>query len=108
MKKLSILFLLVILLAALGLSAYSFTPLPAPVSGRESLQPGSVVGSDPFKGPEQVELQTRPTRTPRPTGTPVTIPPPSDPETTNMMIGFAIIAGLVVALGVWVNRSSRQ
>ena len=44
------------------------------------------------------------TRTPRPTATPLTIPPPSDPESTQQMIGFGVFVVLVILFGVLINR----
>lgn len=80
---------------------------PGSSSGSEIL-PDHLDSSSFIERSGQEEFQAKATRTPRPTGTPVPQPPPSDPETTNMMIGFSVIAALVVLLGVWVNRSSRS
>jgi hypothetical protein len=43
-------------------------------------------------------------RTPRPTATPVTIPPPADPASSNLMIIIAGLIVLVILMGVWFNR----
>jgi hypothetical protein len=48
-----------------------------------------------------------PTRTPRPTSTPVPIPPAADPNATSLMILFGLITVIVVIVGVWLNRSDR-
>lgn len=55
---------------------------------------------------EQVEppAPVTPTRTRKPTATPVPIPPPSDPAKARMMIGFGVLAVLVIIIGVWINR----
>ena len=45
-----------------------------------------------------------PTRVPRPTATPLTIPPPSDPGRSHIMVGFGVLAAIVVVVGVWINR----
>jgi hypothetical protein len=46
------------------------------------------------------------TRTPRPTSTPLTIPPPSDPETSRIMVAFGVLAVIVVIVGLWLNRKN--
>jgi hypothetical protein len=61
--------------------------------------------SSPNTATETGDSNSKPTRTPRPTGTPVPIPPPSDPNTNSMLIGFGIIAVLVVLFGVWMYRT---
>ena len=43
------------------------------------------------------------TRTPRPTNTPPVVPPAADPVRSNWMIVLAVMAVLVVLLGVWIN-----
>jgi hypothetical protein len=43
------------------------------------------------------------TRTPRPTKTPAVIPPPADPVRSNWMIAIAILAVIVVFIGLWIN-----
>lgn len=45
-----------------------------------------------------------PTHTSRPTITPPAVPPPADPRHANMMILFAILAVMVVLIGVWINQ----
>ncbi|MCI0520729.1 MAG: hypothetical protein L0Z70_10815 [Chloroflexi bacterium] len=45
-----------------------------------------------------------PTRTPRPTPTPLLVPPPSDPDTTHLMVIFGVIAVTVVLFGIFLNR----
>lgn len=43
-------------------------------------------------------------KTPRPTPTPLLIPPPADPNTTNLMICFSLIMISVILFGLWINR----
>lgn len=54
--------------------------------------------------PTEEQRAARPTRTPRPTATPPTIPPPSDIEKNNLMIGFGLLIVIVICIGVWINR----
>jgi hypothetical protein len=49
-------------------------------------------------------LAIQATRTPRPTATPVIVPPPADPTSSNLMIVFAGLIVVVILLGVWINR----
>jgi len=46
------------------------------------------------------------TRTPRPTATPVTVPPPTDPNRVTMMVAFGFLTVIVVLVGVWINRKN--
>jgi hypothetical protein len=55
--------------------------------------------------PEKKNLA--PTRTPRPTTTPMPIPPSANPNATTLMIIFGLIAVIVVIVGVWLNRSEK-
>jgi hypothetical protein len=48
-----------------------------------------------------------PTRTPRPTSTPMVIPPSANPSTTTLMILVSLIAVIVVVVGVWLNRPEK-
>jgi len=73
----------------LALQEPSATPTPIPA---------------PSDTPEP-KPQRRPTRTPGPTSTPLTIPPPQDPGTTQMMLAFGLLVVLVILFGVWLNRS---
>jgi hypothetical protein len=59
----------------------------------------------PTQPPEKKNLA--PTRTPRPTTTPVLIPPAANPNATSLMILFGLIAVIVVIVGVWLNRSDK-
>jgi hypothetical protein len=49
-------------------------------------------------------MANQPTRTPRPTATPVIVPPPADPTSSNLMIILAGLIVLVILLGLWINR----
>ena len=46
----------------------------------------------------------QPTRTPRPTPTPLVIPPPADPNSSNLIVLLGILSVLIVLVGVWLNR----
>jgi hypothetical protein len=53
-----------------------------------------------------VQAETpEPTRAPRPTSTPIAIPPPSDPGTIQLMVIFGILVVLVVIFGLLLNRN---
>jgi hypothetical protein len=41
---------------------------------------------------------------PRPTPTPLLIPPPANPATTNSIIGMSVIMISVILFGLWINR----
>jgi len=43
------------------------------------------------------------TKTPEPTRAPLPTPPPSDPDTTSMIILFGILLGVIVLFGMVVN-----
>jgi len=43
-------------------------------------------------------------KTPRPTATPLIIPPPTDIKTSRIIIFLGAIALLIVVFGVWINR----
>jgi hypothetical protein len=58
----------------------------------------------PVEPPTETPEPPDPTRTPKPTSTPIATPPPADPETINMMIIFGVIAVIVIIIGVWINR----
>jgi hypothetical protein len=62
---------------------------------------------------ENLELSATPTsldnkgqkqKTTRPTPTPLLIPPPSDPRTTDLIIVMSIIMISVILFGLWINR----
>jgi hypothetical protein len=57
----------------------------------------------PFVAPEKSGPATR---TPRPTATPVTVPPPTDPNRVMMMVAFGFLTVIVVLVGVWINRKN--
>lgn len=57
---------------------------------------------------ETVLNQLEPTKTPRPTRTPLTIPPPQNETQTNLMIMFMALAVVVVIIGVWLNRERKR
>ncbi len=54
--------------------------------------------------PSDITLHGRPTRTPRPTATPLVIPPPSDPVKTNQMVVMGSFVVLVIVFGILINR----
>jgi hypothetical protein len=65
--------------------------------------------ASPSPAPLPTETQTphgKPTRTPRPTSTPPTIPPPQDPGATRMMVGFGVLIVIVILFGLWLNRKN--
>jgi len=48
-----------------------------------------------------VTLTAKPTRTPRPTSTPVSLPPSPNPTITNLMVILGIITVMIILFGVW-------
>jgi hypothetical protein len=64
---------------------------------------GSPVPED-FVQAETPEYTNTP-RAPRPTPTPIAIPPPSNPGTIQMLVFFGILVVLVVILGLLLNRN---
>lgn len=63
------------------------TPLPTPT-------PSAI--PDPTKTPE-------PTKRRKPTATPLEIPPPSDPGTSNLMVGFGVFIVVIILIGIGMN-----
>jgi len=55
--------------------------------------------------PAMQPLAAHATRTPKPTSTPIPIPPPSNPTLSNLMILIAGLILLVILFGVWINRT---
>lgn len=49
-----------------------------------------------------------PTKTPKPTSTPVPIPPSSDPQTTRILILFSTLIVIVIIFGILYNRHRFQ
>jgi cyanophycinase-like exopeptidase len=47
-----------------------------------------------------------PSRTPRPSATPLAIPPPANPGSINLMIGFGMVALVVILIGLLINYRS--
>jgi len=64
--------------------------------------------NDPLDHVSIAKVQSEPTKTPRPTITPPTIPPPQNEAQTNMMILFMALAVMVVILGLWLNRERKR
>jgi len=56
------------------------------------------------ENPAQTEAP-EPTRAPRPTPTPMIIPPPSNPNTIQLLVIFGILVVLVVIFGLLLNRN---
>lgn len=73
-----------------------FVFLKSPVRG----EPAQVITATPTTDNSKQQKQ----KTPRPTPTPLLIPPPSDPNTTNLMICFSIIMISAILFGLWINR----
>jgi len=79
-------------------------PMLLSLPSTENQQPTST----PILATESPEdSQEKPTRTPKPTATPPTIPPPQNFSQTNLMILFVVLAVIVVIIGVWLNRERR-
>ncbi|MEN6392216.1 MAG: hypothetical protein ABFD53_00180 [Anaerolineaceae bacterium] len=68
---------------------------PTATQNIDAIQPTSIIKNQ--KTPQ-------PTKTPKPTFTPPTIPPPADPGAGNAMIGLAILTVSVILFGFWLNR----
>jgi len=67
----------------------------------KSLQQNDAVSKDNAK------YLAKPTKTPRPTKTPLAIPPSQNVSQTNLMILFVALAVVVVLIGVWINRERK-
>jgi hypothetical protein len=74
-----------------------------PATPKSIAQAAETVTPSPTAAPQTSE-PVEPTRTPKPTATPVPTPPPSDPGKIRLMIGFGILAVIVIIFGVWINR----
>lgn len=58
--------------------------------------PSATPTIEPTKGPT-------PTRIRKPTATPLTIPPPADPGTSNLMVFFGLLIAIVIIFGITLN-----
>ncbi len=52
----------------------------------------------------EVTLTPSPTVRVKATPTPLVIPPPTNPGTRRLMVGFGVLIVLVVIVGIWINR----
>ncbi|MDD2695280.1 MAG: hypothetical protein PHD58_05110 [Anaerolineales bacterium] len=103
-----------IALVFLAFSVTAFAP-PRTLAGESSSLAASAPGSGerapssvdnsakPTPAPNKLSLQATPGKPPRPTATPLKIPPPADPKMTNLLMGFGVLAVAVVIVGVWLN-----
>lgn len=103
-------------LAAFALSATAFTSNihrhSSPALKAALFYSSSLVDSNPVDGatlakptqaPKKISAQATPAKPARPTSTPLKIPPPADPKMTNLLMGFGVLAVVVVIVGVWLN-----
>ena len=79
---------------------------PTPVLLTATATPLPTATSTPTPTETPTPTRThRPTRTPRPTATPRTVPPPSNPDTSQWMVVLSILIVVIVLFGIILNRS---
>ena len=96
------------------------TILPLSVKSDKSWQPTPILTVESITTPNQPKTTPTPSpaafritetsqildkhKTPRPSPTPLLIPPPADEKTNRSIIGFGILSIIVVLFGLWLNR----
>ena len=96
--------LAVVIPRSTSLTAPTISPVSSQPLIDESLDETEDVTPTPAVTSPSQKKNPAPTRTLRPTSTPVSIPPPANPNATSLMILFGLIAVIVVIVGVWLNR----
>lgn len=110
-KKTFFLWLIALLLLSLSAFTNHANKTPLPLRSNNSFQPtehpkATAIGDSSIQSvaAEKKQKNNQPTKTPKPTGTPPVIPPPADPGASNLLIGMALVAVIIILFGFWLNR----